>query len=119
MTAPRRIDAHQHFWRLDRGDYGWLTPADAAIYRDFGPADLAPLLARAGYGTLASGGVALLPDWARAMLRIPLPGPIARHVGQPLGRLGTAAVRWGMAALEDRRPRPMNHVALPDGRQPA
>ena len=21
------IDAHQHFWRLARGDYGWLTPA--------------------------------------------------------------------------------------------
>lgn len=40
-----RIDAHQHFWRLDRGDYGWLT-ADAhpAIHRDFGPDDLAPLL---------------------------------------------------------------------------
>jgi L-fuconolactonase len=44
----RRIDAHQHFWRLSRGDYGWLTPAAAAIYRDFAPADLAPLLARAG-----------------------------------------------------------------------
>ena len=44
MTArrPRRIDAHQHFWRLDRGDYGWLTPALAPIYRDFEPADLAP-----------------------------------------------------------------------------
>ncbi len=50
MTArrPRRIDAHQHFWRLDRGDYGWLTPALAPIYRDFEPADLAPRLARAG-----------------------------------------------------------------------
>jgi L-fuconolactonase len=50
MTAgrPRRVDAHQHFWRLARGDYGWLTPAQAAIYRDFEPADLAPLLARAG-----------------------------------------------------------------------
>ena len=50
MTAgrPRRIDAHQHFWRLDRGDYGWLSPALAPIYRDFEPADLAPKLARAG-----------------------------------------------------------------------
>jgi L-fuconolactonase len=50
MTAgrPRRVDAHQHFWQLARGDYGWLTPAQAAIYRDFEPADLAPLLARAG-----------------------------------------------------------------------
>jgi L-fuconolactonase len=40
-----RIDAHQHFWRLARGDYGWLTPSLAPIYRDFLPADLAPLLA--------------------------------------------------------------------------
>jgi L-fuconolactonase len=44
-----RIDAHQHFWRLDRGDYGWLTPrSPPAIRRDFGPEDLAPLLAEAG-----------------------------------------------------------------------
>lgn len=42
------IDAHQHFWRLDRGDYGWLTPALGPIFRDFGPADLAPILARHG-----------------------------------------------------------------------
>jgi L-fuconolactonase len=42
------IDAHQHFWRLDRGDYGWLTPALAPIYRDFGPGDLRPLLIRHG-----------------------------------------------------------------------
>lgn len=39
-----RIDAHQHYWALERGDYGWLTPALVAIHRDFGPADLAPML---------------------------------------------------------------------------
>ncbi|WP_415401246.1 amidohydrolase family protein [Tateyamaria sp. SN3-11] len=39
-----RIDAHQHFWSLERGDYGWLTPALGPIYRDFGPPDLQPLL---------------------------------------------------------------------------
>ena len=43
-----RVDAHHHVWRLDRGDYGWLTPALDAIYRDFGLADLKPLLASAG-----------------------------------------------------------------------
>lgn len=43
-----RVDAHQHFWRLARGDYGWLTPDKTEIYRDFGPADLEPLLARTG-----------------------------------------------------------------------
>ena len=26
-----RIDAHQHFWSLARGDYGWLTPALGAL----------------------------------------------------------------------------------------
>ncbi|HRJ69832.1 MAG TPA: amidohydrolase family protein [Beijerinckiaceae bacterium] len=41
-----KIDAHQHFWRLDRGDYGWLTPALGPIYRDFAPADFQPLLER-------------------------------------------------------------------------
>jgi len=42
-----RIDAHQHFWRLARGDYGWLTPKLAPIYRDFGIDDLRPHLAAA------------------------------------------------------------------------
>jgi len=46
-----RVDSHQHFWRLDRGDYGWLTPALEPIYRDYLPADLAPLLARSGIGS--------------------------------------------------------------------
>lgn len=42
------VDSHQHFWRLARGDYTWLTPALGAIHRDFGPDDLAPILARHG-----------------------------------------------------------------------
>ncbi|MYI69823.1 MAG: amidohydrolase family protein [Boseongicola sp. SB0673_bin_14] len=43
-----RIDAHQHFWSLERGDYGWLTPDMKPIYRDFLPGDLKPLLSAAG-----------------------------------------------------------------------
>ncbi|MEM9250308.1 MAG: amidohydrolase family protein [Pseudomonadota bacterium] len=43
-----RLDAHQHFWAIARGDYGWLTPELTALYRDFGPDDLAPLLAAQG-----------------------------------------------------------------------
>lgn len=38
----RRIDAHCHFWRLDRRDYGWLDGAGgplAPIRRDFAPSD--------------------------------------------------------------------------------
>jgi L-fuconolactonase len=42
------IDAHQHFWRLADRNGAWPPPELAAIYRDFLPADLAPLLERHG-----------------------------------------------------------------------
>lgn len=42
------IDAHHHFWQVDRGDYGWMTPDLKPLLRDFGPEDLAPLNAAAG-----------------------------------------------------------------------
>lgn len=49
MSAPAmRIDAHQHFWRLARGDYRWLRPTMGVLWRDYEPAHLAPHLARAG-----------------------------------------------------------------------
>ena len=41
-----RIDAHQHYWSLRRGDYAWLTPREGALYRDFTPADLSPELVK-------------------------------------------------------------------------
>jgi len=43
-----RIDAHQHFWRLAERAGAWPPPALAAIHRDFGPQDLAPLLQSSG-----------------------------------------------------------------------
>jgi len=49
-AGPLRVDAHHHVWRLERGDYGWLTPALAPIYRDFSLDDLAPLAREAGVG---------------------------------------------------------------------
>jgi len=42
-----RIDAHHHVWELARGDYAWLTPDLAPIYRDFSLADLASHLSAA------------------------------------------------------------------------
>lgn len=33
------IDAHFHCWQLARGDYGWLTPSLAPIYRDVAISD--------------------------------------------------------------------------------
>jgi L-fuconolactonase len=47
LSEPR-IDSHQHFWSLERGDYDWLTPGLTPLYRDFGPEDLAPHLEATG-----------------------------------------------------------------------
>ncbi|MFQ8432801.1 amidohydrolase family protein [Amaricoccus sp. W119] len=43
-----RVDSHHHLWAISRGDYGWLTPDLAEIYRDFTMDDLDPLLDAAG-----------------------------------------------------------------------
>lgn len=43
-----RVDAHQHFWHPGRGDYGWMPRDSAVLNRPYGPADLAPHLARHG-----------------------------------------------------------------------
>ena len=43
-----QIDSHQHFWQVARGEYHWMSPDVAALYRDYGPDDLAPLIARHG-----------------------------------------------------------------------
>lgn len=42
------VDAHQHFWRLDEQGRDWPVPELPAIYRDFGAADLLPLLREHG-----------------------------------------------------------------------
>jgi L-fuconolactonase len=39
-----KIDAHQHFWLVERCDYSWLTPERGILYRDYLPHDLTPLL---------------------------------------------------------------------------
>jgi L-fuconolactonase len=44
-----RIDAHQHFWRYNRDEYGWIDNSMTALRRDFLPEDLKPELRRAGF----------------------------------------------------------------------
>ncbi len=39
-----RIDAHQHFWKLDRGDYEWIYRDRPVLQRDYLPEHLAPHL---------------------------------------------------------------------------
>jgi L-fuconolactonase len=43
------IDAHQHFWKYEPKEYGWIDDSMAALRRDFLPADLKPELERSGF----------------------------------------------------------------------
>ncbi len=43
-----QIDSHHHFWKLDRGDYHWITDDISTLKRDYLPEHLAPQLAAAG-----------------------------------------------------------------------
>lgn len=65
-----RIDAHQHFWTVRRDDYGWLTPNLEPLYRDFQPADLAPLLAEGGVARTILVQAAPTVDETRYLLEI-------------------------------------------------
>lgn len=64
------IDAHQHFWKLARGDYAWLTPALEPLYRDFMPADLDPLRLAADIEASVLVQAAPTPDETRFLLEI-------------------------------------------------
>jgi L-fuconolactonase len=49
-----RLDAHQHFWKYSREDYGWINSKMAVLQRDFLPRDLRPLLEAEGFqGSIA------------------------------------------------------------------
>ena len=49
-----RIDSHQHFWKYDPAEYGWIDDSMAALRRDFLPEHLEPLLAARGFhGSIA------------------------------------------------------------------
>ncbi len=43
-----KIDAHQHYWEVSRGDYDWMSPDDPILARRYVPADLAPSLEKHG-----------------------------------------------------------------------
>ena len=105
-----RIDAHQHFWHLQRGDYGWLTAELTAIYRDFQPPDLKPLLDQQGIGgtilvqaapTVAETrymlGLARETPWVRGVVGwVPLDAEEARSM---VGELATDPLLVGLRPM--------------------
>jgi len=38
------LDSHVHFWRLDRGDYSWISPDNKVLFQDRLPSQIEPIL---------------------------------------------------------------------------
>ena len=77
-----RIDAHQHFWRLSRVDYGWLTPELGPLWRDCEPADAEPHMRARGIARCVAVQAAETVDESRHLMDLARATPwIAGVVG--------------------------------------
>jgi L-fuconolactonase len=74
------VDAHQHFWRLDRGDYGWLQPSLGVLYRDYLPHDLEPLLKSSNVDATVLVQAAATEGETRYLLELGAECPFVRGV---------------------------------------
>jgi L-fuconolactonase len=74
------LDAHQHFWRYDANEYGWIDDRMAVLKRDFTADDLAPHLAEHSIsGTVAVQAQHSLSE-TEALLAIADEHPFVRGV---------------------------------------
>ncbi|GEK01903.1 hypothetical protein TNCT1_41790 [Streptomyces sp. 1-11] len=73
------------------------TPEARAVARFLLLEPPVPLVARPLYGALAANAVNLLPDWARALLRLPRLPLVEDLTVRPAGHLLTRTIRWAMA----------------------
>ncbi|MGH9066696.1 MAG: amidohydrolase family protein, partial [Acidimicrobiales bacterium] len=73
-TEPsERIDAHQHFWAMGRGDYHWM-PETGRLRRDYLPPELAELNRAAGISgtiTVQAAQTEQETDWLLALAEHP------------------------------------------------
>jgi uncharacterized protein (DUF2236 family) len=70
---------------------------DTARYLLFTPP--LPVIARPGYGLISGAAIGTLPSWARRMLRLPPPLPVAdRLLGTVAGQIATRTMRWAITA---------------------
>jgi len=92
--VARRIDAHQHFWKVERGDYHWM-PESGPLRRDYLPVDLAPLNNTAGIEETVLVQAAQTVEETDFLLDV-----AARSDGMVLGVVGWAPLDSGQAAPE-------------------
>ena len=102
LDPPTSVGELRDQMRSFRGELAGTPEAqDTARYLLFTPP--LPLVARPGYGLIAGAAIGTLPAWARRMLRLPPPLPVAdRVVGALVGQFVTRTMRWAITAPRSR-----------------
>ena len=98
-----RIDAHQHFWRYDAAEYGWIDDRMIELRRDFMPDDLQPLLEAAGIDGCVAVQARQTLDETRWLLAAGRPASLHRR-RRRLGRSAVADGRRGAGRPSRRIP---------------
>jgi L-fuconolactonase len=105
------IDAHHHLWKYTAAEYGWITPEQKVIRRDFLPEDLEPLMHHFGIeGTVAVQARQTLEEttW---LLRLSEKHPLIRGVVGWVPLTDGAAVKRSLEQFAgNRRLRGVRHV---------
>jgi L-fuconolactonase len=95
-----RIDAHQHFWKYDAAEYGWIDESMAVLRRDFLPPESAAEMARVGFDACVAVQARQTLEETRWLLALAESHPtIAGVVGWVDLQAGADAVRAQLAPL--------------------
>jgi L-fuconolactonase len=102
-TRPYVLDTHVHHWALKRGDYDWLTPALAPIYRDFSADDFITHMAMADIDGIIL--VQAAPSEAETLYLLGLTGQHP-HIRGVVGwtDFSRSDAAWRIGAYANRKP---------------
>lgn len=75
-----RIDTHQHYWRYNPREYGWMLPGMEILKRDHLPDDLLPLLRAAAIDSTVAVQARQILDETRWLLELAAQYPFIKGV---------------------------------------
>jgi L-fuconolactonase len=75
MFATMHIDAHQHFWVYNAGEFDWIDDSMASLRRDFLPPALKPELDQAGFQGCVAVQTRQTLEETRWLLELAAPSP--------------------------------------------
>lgn len=122
-SVRMKIDAHHHFWKYSKTEYGWIDDAMSAIRRDFLPADLEREIRSTGIDGVVSVQARQTVEETRWLLALASGAPFIRgvvgwvplvdpKVGELLGELsGQPRLRGVRHVLQGE---PSSYLARPD-----